>query len=104
MNTFENLSRRHFLGTSAIIGLSTLSARATEETSLIQSIEQQTLWTNRDGKSLTWFHPRPCLVPQKNGKPFILMTLQEISGSDYFGPVHWARSDDISERTGANQN
>ncbi|MDC0274431.1 MAG: sialidase family protein [Planctomycetaceae bacterium] len=97
MNTFENLSRRHFLGTSAIIGLSTLSARATEENSLIQSIEQQTLWTNRDGKSLTWFHPRPCLVPQKNGKPFILMTLQEISGSDYFGPVHWARSVDIGE-------
>ncbi len=63
----------------------------------IQSISKETLWRNRDGKATTWFHPRACLVPGEGGKTFVLMTLQEITGSDYFGPVHWTQSDDLGK-------
>ncbi|NNE00264.1 MAG: exo-alpha-sialidase, partial [Pirellulaceae bacterium] len=61
---------------------------------LIESITKITLRENRDGRSTTWFHPRACMVPDANGQPIALMTLQEIGGSDYFGPVHWTTSDD----------
>ena len=61
---------------------------------LIDSITKETLWQNRDGKSRTWFHPRACMMPDSEGKPVGLMTLQEIGGSDYFGPVHWSTSKD----------
>ena len=64
------------------------------EDPLIQSISQVTLRRNRDGRGTTWFHPRACLLPGANGKPVALMTLQEISGSDYFGPVQWSESRD----------
>lgn len=62
--------------------------------SLITATTVQTLWQNRDGKSKTWFHPRACMLPDQDGKPFALMTLQEIGGSDYFGPVHRSVSTD----------
>ncbi|MEE2887142.1 MAG: sialidase family protein [Planctomycetota bacterium] len=55
----------------------------------IGSISQQVLWNGRQGKS-TWFHPRPCLVPDG-----VLMTMQWISGSDFYGQVHWTRSEDL---------
>lgn len=64
------------------------------EDSLVQSITKVTLRRNRDGMSKTWFHPRACTVPGQDGKPIVLMTLQEIAGSDYFGPVHWSESAD----------
>jgi hypothetical protein len=60
---------------------------------LILAIERQTLWQGRDG-GVTWFHPRACIVREKAGS-FALMTLQSISGSDYFGPVHWTESRDV---------
>jgi hypothetical protein len=44
----------------------------------------------------SWFHPRPCMVPAKNAR-LALMTLQSISGSDVFGPVHWTQSQDLGE-------
>lgn len=65
---------------------------------LIRAISKHTLWRNRDGGAVTWFHPRCCMVPRTEGKPFALMTLQEIAGSDYFGPVHWTLSEDMGER------
>lgn len=37
------------------------------------------------------------MVPGKNGEPVALMTLQEIGGSDYFGPVHWSISKDLGK-------
>ncbi|MEX2578806.1 MAG: sialidase family protein [Verrucomicrobiales bacterium] len=89
------MKRRRFLAAACVPGLSPLfshGARASGE--LIQSIERDTLWSNRDGDAVTWFHPRACSVPQDEGEPFALMTLQEISGSDYFGPVQWTRSND----------
>ena len=62
---------------------------------LIASIEKETLWENRDGKSLTWFHPRACAVAEVSTvEPIVLMTMQEIGGSDYFGQVHWTSTAD----------
>ena len=72
------------------IQLSEIISQALSPNGLIASITKETLWSNRDGKSLTWFHPRACMIPGKDGKPAALMTLQEIGGSDYFGPVHWS--------------
>ncbi len=37
------------------------------------------------------------MVPDSNGRPQGLMTLQTISGSDYFGPVHWSTSIDMGK-------
>lgn len=71
--------------------------RGVAETPLIQSITKETLWKNRDGQGKTWFHPRACMVPDPNGPPYALMTLQEIGGSDYFGPVHWSISRDMGK-------
>lgn len=66
-------------------------------TSLVKGIERQTLWSNLDGKSKSWFHPRCCMVPLPDGGKRALMTMQVISGSDYFGPVHWTTSDDLGQ-------
>lgn len=62
---------------------------------LIRTIETETLWRNRDGNSVTWFHPRACMLPDENGEPIVLMTMQEIGGSDYFGQVHWTSTSDL---------
>ena len=92
------MNRRKFLavsaGTSASLGSGLPPGRASD-TDLVESITQETLWRNRDGRATTWFHPRACLVPDGKGSRFALMNLQEIGGSDYFGPVHWSRSDDL---------
>lgn len=64
---------------------------------LIASISKDTLWRNRDGQTRTWFHPRACMMPDANGGTVALMTLQEIGGSDYFGPVHWSISTDLGK-------
>lgn len=64
---------------------------------LIASIEKETIWRNRDGSGTTWFHPRACMMPDRNGSPVALMTLQEIGGSDYFGQVHWTTSSDLGK-------
>ncbi|WP_201767086.1 sialidase family protein [Novipirellula maiorica] len=87
--------RRQFLGSiSAAAALIPSLSLASESRSLIQSITPETLRRNRDGQSETWFHPRACMVPRGDGSSFALMTMQWIRGSDYFGPVHWTRSDD----------
>lgn len=90
----DSFTRRRFLAASAAAALSSPLGFGKEPQDLIQSIKQQTLWQNRDGKSLTWFHPRPCVIPRAGDESLIMMTLQEISGSDYFGPVHWTSSED----------
>ncbi len=61
----------------------------------IESITKETLWQNRDGSGKTWFHPRACMVPDEQNRPLVLMTLQDIGGSDYFGPVHFTESRDL---------
>jgi hypothetical protein len=61
---------------------------------LIASIEKVVLRRGRDGSGPTWFHPKVCMMPDASGA-MALMTLQTISGSDYFGPVHWMTSRDL---------
>lgn len=93
------LTRRDFLHTSlcslaAVSAAGTASVRAAESQPLIGSISKETLIRNRDGSGVTWFHPRGCMVPGANGGATFLMNLQEIGGSDYFGPVHCCESND----------
>ena len=60
---------------------------------VIDSIEPSIVHANRDGKSITWFHPRGGLMPTPEGTVAFL-TLQEATGSDYYGPPHWSVSQD----------
>ena len=91
-------SVRYLLGALGLICLSLGEAFAEEAGStsvLIESISKHTLRTNRHGLGITWFHPRACRIPAGHGiSDRILMTLQEIGGSDYFGPVHWSETRD----------
>ncbi|MCX6902002.1 MAG: exo-alpha-sialidase, partial [Verrucomicrobia bacterium] len=96
-------SRRSFLHRTAgaAAGLTLLhdashlvSAEASD--SLIASIEKVVLRHGRDGSGPAWFHPRACMVPGPSG-PTAFMTLQTISGSDYFGPVHWMTSNNLGK-------
>ena len=90
------MDRRHFL---AVAGSTLLPSAALggarPDAALIASISKETLWTNRDGQGKTWFHPRACMIPTPGGTPALLMNLQVIDGSDYFGPVHWSMSYDL---------
>ena len=72
------------------------NSAAVVEKKLITSITKQTLWQNRDGQGTTWFHPRACMLPS-TPVPTALMLLQEIGGSDYFGPVHFSESRDLGK-------
>src|SRR4051812_22021821 len=92
----ETISRRRLLGAS--IGLATGTVglglfqfpafpASLSTDSLITEIERDVLFAGRQS-GVTWFHPRPCMVPTVDG-PEALMTLQSISGPDVFGPVHW---------------
>ncbi len=56
-------------------------------------ITREVLWHGRDGDAI-WFHPRPCTLTA-GPRPAVLMTMQSISGSDFYGPVYWTRSDDL---------
>lgn len=95
------MHRRSFLSRSclglAASGIASTTSWFGQADPLIASIEKETLWTNRDGKSKTWFHPRACMVPDADGNPIALMNLQEIGGSDYFGQVHWSESRDLGK-------
>lgn len=62
---------------------------------MIKSITVNTAWHGRAGGT-TWFHLRACMVPHPDG-PRCLMTLQSITGSDIFGPVHWTESTDLGK-------
>ncbi len=58
----------------------------------ISSITPAQFWSNLDGRSATWFHSRVARIP---GSQSLLMTLQTITGSDVFGPVHQSYSTDL---------
>lgn len=91
------MNRRTFLAMTAsslaLVGRRRLSAEPLGHDDLIASISKQTLWQNRDGLGTTWFHPRACMIPAPQGRSTALMTLQAITGSDYFGPVHLSVSE-----------
>lgn len=96
--------RRWFLSSAArgIAGLaaagfvtppcSAIEDRASEPDDLIEGIHRSLIFNGRE-RGPTWFHPRACAVPSADGAD-VLMTLQTIGGSDYFGPVHWTVSRD----------
>jgi hypothetical protein len=95
-------SRRTFLkagigatlvaGGASLFDRKTLSAAESGGGELIRKIEQSLICNGRK-TGVTWFHPRACFVPDAKG-PYVLMTLQSISGSDNFGPVHWTTTKD----------
>ena len=91
------LTRRHFTATVALGAAAlALRTRAADPPGLIASIEKVTLRRGRDGSGPTWFHPRATVVPGRAGaRDAVLMTLQTIAGSDYFGPVHSMLSSDL---------
>ena len=75
--------------------VTSLAEDSAKQISLIDSISKHTIWENRDGMGTTWFHPKATVIPSEEGAPStVLMTLQEIGGSDYFGPVHWTTTSD----------
>ncbi|MEO6244642.1 MAG: sialidase family protein [Opitutaceae bacterium] len=90
------VTRRHFTATLATGAAAlALRSRAAEPTGLIARIEKTTVLRGREGAGPTWFHPRACLVPGRDGtRSSVFMTLQTIAGSDYFGPVHTMTSSD----------
>lgn len=71
---------------------SEFSSTGAETKDIVERIECVKLHDGRNG-SPTWFIPRVCLIPEKTGAK-ALMVLQSISGSDYYGPVHWRESTD----------
>ena len=98
----HGLRRRQFLqklSTLAIAGPWATRAigAAPPSDDLIQSIAVEAL---DDGRSReepwAWFHPRACMIPTSDG-PVALMTMQRISGSDFFWPVHWSASHDLGK-------
>jgi len=96
MNRYRTTRRDFFHQVSAGMAVAGLTSdvTATENENLIASIEKVTLRRGRDGSGPTWFHPRACMVPNASGA-MVFMTLQSITGSDYFGPVHWMTSLDL---------
>ncbi len=95
------MKRRTFLKSSAALATATLPPQQSQadDSPLIRSIEKITLRKNRDGKGTTWFHPRACMIPAEGDSknPIAFMTLQEIAGSDFFGPVHFSQSSDLGQ-------
>lgn len=53
------------------------------------TIDRQIIWNGRKTEP-TWFHPRAAALPDGS----VLMTCQDITGSDNFGQVHWSRTTD----------
>lgn len=89
------MSRRRFTATLAggFAALAVSGRAAPASSDPIAGIEKITLRRGRDGRAPTWFHPRACLVPGRS-QPGVFMTLQTISGSDTFGPLHFMQSPD----------
>lgn len=62
----------------------------------IASIDRSILREGRTSHATTWFHPRCCVIAAGDDRS-VFMTLQSISGSDYFGPVHWSETKDLGK-------
>ena len=87
---------RHLINIPYALSLMWMTGTAVVAEDLLESITVQTLHQNPgDSEKETWFHPKACMIPDRNGSsPLALMTKQVIGGSDYFGPVHWSISND----------
>ncbi len=71
------------------VGLLAGPAGAAPPGDIVASVEQMTVKKGRDG-GIVWFHPRGCTLPDET----VLWTLQDITGSDHFGAVHWMTTRD----------
>ena len=69
------------------------AAAAPQADATIAHIERHIIWDDWV-QGTTWFHPKCCAIPGEGGQPIVLMTLQDIAGSDVFGPVHSATTRD----------
>ena len=78
----------------AVLAPALFAAQRDAERPMIATIGREIIWSGRSGNHPTWFHPRACLVAAEP-RPYVLMTLQRITGSDYFHPVHWAVTTDM---------
>ncbi len=99
MASIPSPTRRHFLRQCVGAGALALGSEAlpAADAGLISSIEKVVLRDAKEGRE-AWFHPRSCMVPATGGKgTMVFMTIQTIGGSDYFGPVHWATSNDLGK-------
>ena len=54
-------------------------------------ITRKVIWSNRNGNAVSYFHPRCCNMWNENG---VFMTLQSISGSDFYGALQQSISSD----------
>ncbi len=98
MTTRRGFLRRTARTATAMAMAAVASRSSAQQTAqpLISSIDKVVLRHGRDGSGPTWFHPRACLVPGASGAT-VFMTLQTISGSDYYGPVHWMTTNDLGK-------
>ncbi len=94
----QALARRSFLKRlgAGVAALALSRGSRAAEAPLLASLEKVTVRRGREGSGPTWFHPRACMIPAAGGAT-AFMTLQTISGSDYFGPVHWMTSADLGQ-------
>jgi hypothetical protein len=86
------MQRREFLTACAATLLCRFSS-ADAPAGLVRDVETSILFPGRTSGP-TWFHPRACAFQTPSGVQ-VLMTMQTISGSDVFGPVHWTASKDL---------
>lgn len=97
-----SVNRRIFLerlGAAAAIGAVGWPgyAPASEPTGLISGIERSTIFPGRKAAEPgAWFHPRACVIPTADG-PLAVMTMQKITGSDYFHAVSVTTSADLGK-------
>lgn len=95
MTNSVQLNRRQFFARLGAGSATLATCRcAAGSDPLVASIEKVVLRRGRDGSGPTWFPPRACMIPEREGRR-ALMTLQTIAGSDYFGPGHWMKSTDM---------
>lgn len=89
------MTRRDVLRCSAgALLLARRPAQAAPDDPVAEVKRQIIVHGRRGGPS--WFHPRACVIPDAQG-PRVFMTLQTITGSDLFGPVHWMETRDLGK-------
>ncbi|WP_414664378.1 sialidase family protein [Horticoccus sp. 23ND18S-11] len=93
MGRREFIQRASLAFASCAVGHRSAFAAAGPTSPLVAAIEKTTLRGGPD-EAAAWFHPRACCLPGRDG-PVVFMTLQDIRGSDFFGPVHWMESRDL---------
>jgi hypothetical protein len=97
----RRLSRRQWL-VHAGAGLAAAAAcpshaarggRVAAERNVLGRIESEIVRLE-GAEQTTWFSARACTVPEPAGRT-VLLLLQPIYGSDFFGPVHWTATADL---------